>query len=413
MHTGPQRVAPMREPVEEIDIRDYLTMLWRHRIAIFVAGALLALVAFVRATLAPAVYEAEVPVMVSRPKVYENLTDLTAVANFIPLVANQNVAAQVIKELELDRAPYGFSPSFFFGSVVSVDEVKNSTILVVRGRLSNPALVARMVNRIAELGSDAVRDMNRKEAEQVRDDIKLQLDESRKRMELAEQRLKDARQKSEVELLKKDIDAQLLERSGLLKLQMDLEKERGQLAKAEEELAARKKVDVVNRTIDSEPALVETARAAGAPPRDLLGLNLRSEEVNSVYQALDEEVAKHRTAVAGLERQRAEVAARKLDQPQLTSLQRLYVAEAEISRLEMEQDLARKVYQEVATSYEKARLTVAARSSALQILEPAVAPDRPVPKLTVRLALIAFIAGATLAAFAFVLRHAVALPARP
>jgi uncharacterized protein involved in exopolysaccharide biosynthesis len=402
----------MREPVEEIDIRDYLAMLWRHRLVILIAAVIAGALAFASRLTGPDMYESEVPVAVSRPKVSESGTDLTAVANFIPLISNRNVATQVIKEFSLDQSPYLFSPTYFFGSVVTVEEVPKSTILLVRGRLRDPQLLARLLNRVAQLGVESARIMSKREAEQARDDIKVQVDESRMRMQEAEGRLRQAREKSQLELLRKDIDAQLLERSGLLKLQIDLERERAELKRAEEDLASHKKTDVVLRTIDSDPALAEAARASGARDRDLLGMTLRAELVNSVYQTLDEAVAKHRAAVAGLERQRAELATRKLDRAELVPLQRLYAAEAEISRLEMEMDLSRKVYQEVQTSYERARLTVAARSSALLILDPAVVSDRPASRYAIRTGMAAFIGALMFGCLVFVLRHAFMSPSR-
>jgi uncharacterized protein involved in exopolysaccharide biosynthesis len=350
---------------------------------------------------------------VSRPKISENATDTTAVGNFIPFISNKNVAAQVIKEFSLDQPPRNVLPDSLFGSIVTIEEVRNSTIVLVKGRMDDPALLARVLNRIAEIGAEAARLASRKEALQAQDDIKQQLDDSLKRLTEAENRLKAEREKDQLELLKKDVESALQERAGLLKLQIEIEREKAALAKAESELAARQPLGVVSRTIDSDPALVEAARQAGAAPRDLLGLKLRSEEINEVYQKLDEEVAKSRAKVAGLERQRAQMAARQLDGPQLAALKTLYAAEAEIARLEMARDLSRKIYQEVATSYETARLFVASRSSALQIVGPAVPPDRPASRYLGRNAVLAFVAGVVLASLVIVLRHALVSAAAP
>ncbi len=403
MHTAPH-------PPEEIDVREYLAMLWRYRIPILIVGAVLGVFAGINGMTANAMYEAEIPIEVSRPKVTDTGNDNTAVANFIPIIANRNVAAQVIKELSLDKPPYNLSATSFFGSVVTVEEVKNSTILVLHGYLSDPQMLAKMLNRVAQLASDAARAANRQEAEQIRDDIKLQLDDSRKRMEDAEKRAREEREKSQIELLKRDVEAQLTERGGLLKLQLELERERAQLAKAQQELATRDKVETVRRTIDTDPLILESSRASGVAPRDLIGMSFKSEVVNGVYSLLDEEVAKRSATVAGLEKQRAQMAARSLDGPELKSLNRLYEAEIKISRLEMELELSRKVYQEVETSYEKSRLTVAARSSALQILDPAVPPDRPMARHVLRYAALAFLFGVMAASFVFILRHAVMTP---
>jgi uncharacterized protein involved in exopolysaccharide biosynthesis len=64
----------------------------------------------------------------------------------------------------------------------------------------------------------------------------------------------------------------------------------------------------------------------------------------------------------------------------------------------MERDLAKKVYQEVATSYETARLLVAGRSSALQIISKAVPPDKAESRKLPRNVLIGALSGLLLAA---------------
>jgi uncharacterized protein involved in exopolysaccharide biosynthesis len=378
----------------EVDLGEYVRVLWRRRLLLAVASVVCALVAFGMGLRAPALYEAEATMAVSRPKFTAGATDTTAVANFLPFVTSRSVAAQVIKELGLDRPPYTISPTSFFGGIVVVEEVRNSTIVLVRGRLSDPTLVARVVNRVADIGSEAVRRASQQEAVQARDDIKLQLQESIQRVEQSEDRLRRFREASQVEVVEKDVEAALAEREGLLKLQIDIEAEKSKLARAEQELASRQKVVTLKRSIDSDPLLLELARKTGNGQADnLVGLQLVTEETNRVYQILDELVAESRSELAAMERRKAQLTARKLDTPHVEVLHKLYQIEGEISRLEMERDLSRKVYEEVASSYETTRLVVAGRSSALQIITPASAPDRPVASQALRTVLIAFFAG--------------------
>lgn len=388
-----------RGEADDLDLRQYIRTLWRSRVLILATALLCATATFVLGITSERRYEAVVSLAVSRPKLATGTSDTTAVANFIPFVASRSVAAQVIKEFELDKPPHGVSQTAFFGSVVTVEEVKNSTIILVRGSLRDPELVTRLVNRVAELGVQAARNASLQEALQARDDIKLQFDESSQRNERAESRLQKFREATQIEVMKEDVEAALLERSLFLKLSLEIEAQRSKLAMGERELASRTKIDIVKRSIDSEPVLVESARrAANGQTSELLGLQLRSEVVNPVYQDLDIEVAKTRLELAGLERQKAQMMARKLNAPHLKELNDLYAAEAELSGLEMERDLARKLYQEVATSYETARLTVAGRSSALQIVGAAGVPDRPVSRAIVQKTVIAFVVGLVLSA---------------
>jgi uncharacterized protein involved in exopolysaccharide biosynthesis len=76
----------------------------------------------------------------------------------------------------------------------------------------------------------------------------------------------------------------------------------------------------------------------------------------------------------------------------------LYNRQANIERLETEVKVARRVYLDVSTSHEKARLRLAATQAPMQILDAAVPPDRPVARRIVRGTVLAAIAGLIVAA---------------
>ena len=100
------------------------------------------------------------------------------------------------------------------------------------------------------------------------------------------------------------------------------------------------------------------------------------------------------TNLAALERQKTQlVDVRTLDAPKLTQLAELSQVESQLADLEMERDLARLVYQEVATAYQTVPLEVAGGSAQLRIIEPAVPPDRPLPRPIARNTLIALVVG--------------------
>ena len=130
-------------------------------------------------------------------------------------------------------------------------------------------------------------------------------------------------------------------------------------------------------------------------------LRLRSEVldpyVNPVYEVLARDVADSRSRLAGLERQRKELVDRlKLDAPSAEKLNRLYEAEAELARLTREHDLARASYLSAATKHEEARLQITMRSPRLQVLDRALAPDRPVAPRSLRNTLAATLLALTL-----------------
>jgi uncharacterized protein involved in exopolysaccharide biosynthesis len=391
---------------ETVDLPRQLRLLHRHRALIATCTQLGAVVALVVSFVIKRTYAADAALTISRSKIGEGqmLSDTLSTANFRPLIESRAVASQVIKETRIDEAPYWISPSRFFGEVVEIEEVRNSSVLLVHGQLSDAALVADIVNRVADLGAATARRVSQQEAVQARNDIKLQLDEAKTRLEAATAKLDAARKGAQLELVRKDVDAELEQRGALLDLQINIEAEKARLVKAEQELAARQRLDTVRRSIDADPALMEAARNADGTPRDLLTLQMKNEQVNPVYQEIDKQVAASRTLLAALERQRAQMSARKLDDPQLSRLSDMYAKESEISRLEMERDLAKKVYEQVANSYESARLLVAGRSSGLQILTRAIPPDKPESRKVPRNVLIGVLSGFLLSSLLVLVR---------
>ena len=156
----------------------------------------------------------------------------------------------------------------------------------------------------------------------------------------------------------------------------------------------RQRIGTVKRSIDSDAALMESARRTNDAPGNLLSLETRNEFIDPVYETIDAQIATSRTMLAALERKKTQVVdVRKLDGSQVAQLTRLYELESEQSRLELERDLTTAVYRQVATAYETVRVQVASRSAQLQILDRAVPADRPLSRHVTRNALMGLLGG--------------------
>lgn len=406
------------DQTDQIDLREYLWALRRFRVVIVVGmlagGGVIAWTAMN----ARDMYSAEVTVTVSQSKLDVGIpggpvTPLVT-TSFRSFLESRNVAARLIQELKLNQPPYNLSATGLFGSAVTIEEVRGSTVLLVRAQLPDPGMAARVANRMAEIAVETGRRVSQQEALQSQEGIKVQLDAAQTRMEQAETALSQFRNESQVELLRKDVEALLNKRLTLLPLLVEIESERAKVARGQQELAARQRIDTIKRSIDTDPGMMEAARkvvgqTGDRPAGDLLGLQMRTEFLNPVYQTIDEQMAKSQATLAGLEREKQQVVdVRKLDAPQSPELTRLYRVEAELSKLEMERDLARKVYLGAATTYETARVQVAGRSPQLQIIEPALPADRPESRHVARQAVIGMITGLVLSVMAVLVFQAIA-----
>ena len=118
-----------------------------------------------------------------------------------------------------------------------------------------------------------------------------------------------------------------------------------------------------------------------------------------MFSEIDTSVAQSRAEVASLERQRTRLLeATGLKGNQLTRLTQLYEREATLERLDLERKLARKSYEDVAAKYQGAKLATIGRTPQLQVVDPALVPNRPEGRYLVRNVLLGVLAGLLLGA---------------
>jgi uncharacterized protein involved in exopolysaccharide biosynthesis len=128
-----------------------------------------------------------------------------------------------------------------------------------------------------------------------------------------------------------------------------------------------------------EAAVVDWEKP-GADP-DQAGLDLTNPYTNPVYQVLQYQISLSRTRLAALEARRQQlVGVQGLGGRELSSLGSLYPKEVEQQRLENEFDLTKSVYSEVSLAYERARLQGAGMSARLQLIDPALPSNQPLPR---------------------------------
>lgn len=367
---------------DQIDLAEYVSAIWRFRFAIIAVTLAACVVAAVVSLRAARVYEASLVLNVSPPKFGDGGTQpVLTPASFRPLLQSPTVAATVIREFHLDQAPYNLTPSDLV-SMIEAEEIRGTTLIRLTVTFPDAQLSAKIADRVAELGIALARKMIADEGTGARDLIKQELDESQRAYESADRAVTEFRTRAQIEALRKDVDAALGERATLLTLLVQIESEKAKLSHLETELSKRTRIDSLRRSV-LDNAAGDTG--VGAKATDSAALRLQSEFVNGVYANLDEAAARSRADLAAMEKRRAElIDKRHIDAAALPSLTALYAREAELARLTADRDLAQKSYLSAAAMYEQARLQVAGRSARLEIIEPAVAPDRPLSRNTAR-----------------------------
>jgi uncharacterized protein involved in exopolysaccharide biosynthesis len=393
---------------ENAPVLDYVAVVrqgWRLLLGGVTLGALAALAVNVFATRK---YEAWASVLVTDTRSTERGPARNALVPSVrTLLENQTLADRIVREYQLDAPPHDLDAEDFLRSALRVDDVKGTDVIRVRVRLRDPALAARVADRLVALGLELNRRVTRNESNTERDALKAELDTARARMQERETALLEFKQKAQIEVSRKDVDSSLGQRGQMLGVLIDLETEKARLAGAEEQLKGRARVLTVRKSIDNDPALMEAARRAGKEQDAVLGLQMQTEVMSPVYEALEQQVAVSRTRLAALERQMSELTNRlQMGDRNVAQLTSLYQKEIELGKRELELELARRVYSEVLVRYEQAPMT--GRKTELQLVDNALVPRRPVfprPWLNLSLGAAFGLLAGLLAAFVRVYRH--------
>lgn len=396
------------DDIGPIDLGEYVALAWRFKWLLVASAVASAALMFLTATSGPRLYESAVTFAATQSKIGDNGPVATASsANFRPIVESRTTALAVIHELNLDKDPYRLTPSQFLERIASVDEVRGTNMLRVTVRFPDADLAAQIANSVAKHAVEVATRVSADEATKAKDMIGEQLTSARTRLDEADAKLKAYREEAQIEALKEDVRAALGKRGELLDLLVDIQSETAKLKTMEEELGRRTRVDVLKKTIDSEPALAEAARVQGRGTGAPSGLQLQSESVDPVYQELETAAASSRAKLASLQKERSElVDVRKIGASQMPLLMRLYDREATLARRQVERDLAERIYEDISQRYEAARLQVAGRSAQLVILDAAIPADQPVSRQVVRKTAVAALIGFSIALIGVLVWHA-------
>jgi uncharacterized protein involved in exopolysaccharide biosynthesis len=346
-----------------------------------------------------------VTIAVSQPR---SAPTTVSTASYRALFENYSVASKAIETAGLTDGGTPMRPERFLRTVLIVQERANTNLLQIQIRLGDPDVAAGVANHVAEEALLLGLKLSQEDGTLLRDQLKSQRDEAWKDLEVAQKLLLDYQQANRIELLRTDVEALIRQQQTLLGIDVDLSSERARVVAATAEQDARSPKLSLERRIDQDPTVLEAARTqVGDDARVLLGLGLKTEELNPTYLRLDSEVALSRTRIAQLERQKQAILDAVEAERKSGMLAALYLKEMDLQRLEADRNLARTVYQDIAVRYEHADADATIGSAKLQITDPAMPIRTPISwSVWLWLAL-----GATLGALVFpvfIVTHAAA-----
>lgn len=395
----PDGHAPGRD---EIDLLEYAGTWWRYRYVLLAAALITGVVTYAANRQITPTWETTFRLMGTETGLEDGTATRLNIVAFRELVESPTQAAALIEEFGLHGPPHELTPEKFLNGHVDVAVITDSTIIEVAVRLKDRDVLVKLARRYAERVVETAQRLNTEGIDYTADRIRQQRDAALERLTTAEEAVEAYQRRTQIELLRKDVDTMLERRPDALDLNVRIQGARARLQQAEAELAKQPRVRGERRGVDSLASTAPPADpATGAAPDMKIRGELLDPYVNPVYEALSRDVSQYRSELAALEQERKELVGRlQLDSPTAARLTRLYQAESELEALARGRDVAREAYLTAAKQYENARLQSTVRSPRLQILDAALPPDAPVAPRALRNTAAAMLIALTIAAIA-------------
>ena len=352
-----------------MELEHYSTVVRRHWRPVLAGIALPALAALLYILIAPRLYEATATVSVVTAR-REAAAAPGATATARALFDSRSLASRIIDEFELQTRDPSITPAIFLQDVLRVDEVRGTNFLRVNIRLKDPELAARVANRVCEVTAEANRSVVNSEETFERDALKARLDAAEASLREVQEKLISARAAAP--------SAAPEQRAHLSQLLLEIQAEKATLREAQVQ-------------IGSLPAAARDLPDGGDSTGDLRG-------------TLQAQMSVSRSRIAALERQREALVNRtKGDHPGPAAQDELHKGEIVISQLEAEYEALRAIYADLAKRYHLARIEIIGREhelgatgAALEVVDPAVTPTRPVVPRPGRIIALALLGGLVL-----------------
>lgn len=392
-----ERQAQSSPVPRELELIDYLAAVLGHRRLVLALALAFGLLGALVSLIATRQYAASTLIAVTPSRLDTRMSDGQAAAALVPVLQADPIVARMLADVGLDRPPHVLSPRAFVRSHLTIEPVDRTSFLQVTVTLPEGELAQRAADELSRLSVTRFRALGEEEGGGLETTLRLLAAQAEERYDASGRTLREFRTAAQIDLLRKDVEARLGQRSEFLSLLVKIDAERGRLERAERELASRPELQTTTDTIMRNPLLAEAARAEPGGTA-VLGLRMESQQVNDARREIDVSVATARSTLAALERQRDQMI--KLGQVTanvLPMLSDLYAREAQLARHQLDHDVAAKAFEEAASAAQSARLRTSMHLPFAQVAERATRPTTPESRRLVRNTAIGLVAGATLA----------------
>ena len=379
-----------------MELIDYVRAVRKRKIMIMVGTLVCLLAAFVACRAMPKTYEATATLLIEGSMVppdeqaqYPSGEVVRISGTTYRGIARSKAAMnKVLGDFNLGEPPYRFVLEDLYG-VIAVKPVRNSRLLEVKAQFTDPQMARDVANLVAQEAVEAASRLTVSGSSKSRDLIEKHLNAATEELAEAEAellefkkeaRLAIVRQKLAI-LLKRKMDVELR----LADTQVSIASHERSLRAVEKEFAGRSRTIKLSRSL-AENQLYQQALAglAGADVEELFNLTMEVEVADPTYTHLEQNLVGLRSTLEGLLATRQTLG----DETQKNSVEldavqdELATKETELERLQDACDVKEQNYRFLVKKFDEASIQVASRSQDVELIDPALVPNRPVKPRT-------------------------------
>lgn len=239
---------------EEIDLREYINVLLKRKgviILIFLIAVITA--ALVSYFYLKPVYQASTILMISKPKyqvelepkIQTQFTPEVSLATYESLIKDREIEEEVIKKLNLDQPPYGFTPDSLQG-MITIESLKNTNLIKMSLQAGEPKLAKDIANVWAELFIEKNKDLNLQESKEAQGFIEEQLKISNQNLSTIEEEIREFNETNNIIAMDKEITVKLdkimANESRLADVKISTEREKAKIEEIRSQMILQEKL---------------------------------------------------------------------------------------------------------------------------------------------------------------------------
>ena len=239
---------------EELELRDYIEVLLRHKWIIIFSFLITTFSAGIGALfLVKPIYEATALLMVSRPgyqvelepKIKTPIPLEISLETYRDLIKSSDLEEKVINQLNLSQPPNNLTIEDL-DEMVFVEAVPKTDLIKIRVKSDSPTRAKEIVNTWVSLFLMENKELNLKETKEAQSFIENQLAISEQNLSLAEEKLRKFNERSRIDSLKKEIEEKLTRIMSyelrLADVGISLKKEEAKVSQIKRQMAIQEKL---------------------------------------------------------------------------------------------------------------------------------------------------------------------------